>query len=289
MILLYPSDYFNRNQVEEMYQEEYRAASNISDMTVLLFSYDEFIETGEIKLYPKKLVQGIGIYRGWMLNSEQYQVFYNSLLAKGIQLINTPEQYTYCHEFPNVYAAIEKITPKIKIFRENEKINWKEVKKEFGRFMIKDFVKSVKGTKFPVYFDETYSEEELDYYMFLFKEMRGNLFTKGIVIKQFVTLADYNQKTNEYRVFYLGKQAISISKNSEQSQTCKEPPSTLINQVIHLKSNFYTVDFAELEDGNFVVIETGDGQVSGLSKGQNVEQFYEQLKNYTFNEKGKYK
>ena len=37
------------------------------------------------------------------------------------------------------------------------------------------------------------------------------------------------------------------------------------------------MDFAELADGSWIVVETGDGQVSGLSPGQYVFKFYEEL------------
>jgi hypothetical protein len=34
-------------------------------------------------------------------------------------------------------------------------------------------------------------------------------------------------------------------------------------------SFFYTIDFAEKIDGTWMVVETGDGQVSGLAPNQN--------------------
>ena len=39
----------------------------------------------------------------------------------------------------------------------------------------------------------------------------------------------------------------------------------------------YTIDFAELEDGSWKIIEAGDGSVSGLSDGQNYESFFRKL------------
>ncbi len=41
-----------------------------------------------------------------------------------------------------------------------------------------------------------------------------------------------------------------------------------------LPSNYYTVDYAELEDNTWKVIEAGDGSVSGLSEGQSPEHYY---------------
>ncbi|WP_406534581.1 ATP-grasp domain-containing protein [Methanobrevibacter sp.] len=42
----------------------------------------------------------------------------------------------------------------------------------------------------------------------------------------------------------------------------------------NLPSTFYTVDYAELSDGTWKIIEAGDGQVSGLSDNQNIHNFY---------------
>ena len=40
---------------------------------------------------------------------------------------------------------------------------------------------------------------------------------------------------------------------------------------------FYTVDFAELADGSWKIIEAGDGSVSGLSDGQDYVAFFRAL------------
>ena len=45
----------------------------------------------------------------------------------------------------------------------------------------------------------------------------------------------------------------------------------------NLASPFYTVDYAELEDGSWKIVEAGDGSVSGLSEGQDYEHFFRTL------------
>lgn len=46
----------------------------------------------------------------------------------------------------------------------------------------------------------------------------------------------------------------------------------------NLPSPFYTVDFAELADGSWKILEAGDGQVSGLSDNQNARAFFRALR-----------
>ena len=93
-----------------------------------------------------------------MLNSEKYKKLYEYLSSRGLKLINNPEEYRFCHEFPNAYKVVKDLTPAIRVYNEGEEIDWTSVKKQFDKFMIKDFVKSVKGTHFPKYFDEKYKK-----------------------------------------------------------------------------------------------------------------------------------
>ncbi len=54
--------------------------------------------------------------------------------------------------------------------------------------MIKDYVKSVKGTDFPKFFDKNTTQDELDNWMNVFYKYRGNLLTGGICVKEFLPL-----------------------------------------------------------------------------------------------------
>ena len=96
--------------------------------------------------------------------------------------------------------------------------------------MMKDYVKSVKGTDFPACFDSSYDDRQLDEYARRFQAMRGDLYVRGIVLKEYVELKRRDSMTNEY------------------------------------------------ENGSWTVIETGDGQVSGLSPNQYVFKFYDEIR-----------
>lgn len=56
-----------------------------------------------------------------------------------------------------------------------------------------------------------------------------------------------------------------------------DPPDSLIEKYRFLGSIFYMIDFAELADGTWKIIETGDGSVSGLSYRQDYQAFYRVL------------
>ena len=56
-----------------------------------------------------------------------------------------------------------------------------------------------------------------------------------------------------------------------------EPPTELVQRYRKLGSVFYTLDYAELYDGSFMILESGDGSVSGLASGEDAANFYHSL------------
>jgi hypothetical protein len=215
--------------------------------------------------------------RGWMMKPGQYKLFYEELHSYNICLITKPDEYTLMHVFPNVYKYFGRDTARMEIYPLYEQINIEKVKKSFDRFMIKDFVKSVKGTAFPRFFDASVTQTEFNECMDIFYKYRGSLLTGGICVKEFLNLRFYGDKTNEFRVFYMNNEIATVSRNSEQGNYTREPPKELLEKYKNLCSCYYTVDYAELEDGTWTVIEAGDGSVSGLSPDQNAGQYYRAL------------
>ena len=143
--------------------------------------------------------------------------------------------------------------------------------------MVKDYVKSVKGTSFPKYFDASTTQQEFDEQMQKFYELRGNLYTGGICIKEYLSLKRYGDRTNEYRVFYINGEIATISRNSGQGTYAPLPPREMIEKYKSLGSPYYTLDYAELEDGTWRILEAGDGQVSGLSDQQDYHAYFRTL------------
>jgi len=277
MLILFPSDYFNRRNVEPDYVSEYEAVCQIPEFKVVLYNYDGFVSGEPIKLYPKDY-SGDCIYRGWMLTPEQYSVLYSFLLDRGIFLINSPEEYSACHLFPSVYGAIKQYTPLSLCFEQGADIDWEFVNKTLQKFIIKDYVKSVKGTRFPSFFETPVEAAMMNKRISEFVDLRGALFTGGIVLKEYVDFRKYGETTNEYRAFFLQGQLLSLCRNSNQPETCEFISHEFVHKFSKLRSNYYTVDFGELANGRWIVIETGDGQVSGLSPNQYVFKYYDDMR-----------
>lgn len=277
-ILLYPSDYFDINEVDSLYQEEYDNCRKFKEFIPLLYNHDILVSEHKLFLNQNGL-KGFGIIRGWMLKPEEYDLIYKQLKERGIRLVNEPDQYNKCHLFPSIYEEIKDYTSRTFWFKSIEEIEWDKINGEFLRFMIKDYVKSLKDTEFPAFFRTPVWKTEMKPYLERFIEMRGRLYTGGIVLKEYADLKKYEGRTNEFRAFYLKGELVTVSRNSGQPECAQPVPKSLVERFTKIESNFYTIDFAETADGSWVVLETGDGQVSGLSSAQSRFQFYDSLRN----------
>lgn len=276
-LILFPSSYFSLKNVDEDLINEYEGVKETGLFDVVLFGYDKWVSEGVLVLNEAPSVLRKAIMRGWMMKPEQYEKFYDALISNNIELVTSPTEYRQMHIFPNAYRLFGDDTAAMKLYPLHEQINVEELKASFTRFMIKDFVKSVKGTEFPKFFDASVTQENFDEWMQVFYKYRGDLLTGGICVKEFLDLKFYGSRANEYRVFYACNEIVSVSRNSGQQTDTPEPPKEQIEKYKNLPSCYYTVDYAELADGTWRVIEAGDGSVSGLSENQNAGQYYRAL------------
>lgn len=274
--ILFPSDYFNRNKIDVELEQEYEAAIK-AGFDVMLFDYSSWFESRKLVLNRDSDCDLI-LYRGWMMKPKLYCEFEKQLKNVGYHLVVECNAYKRLHEFVYVYPIIRDDTAPMMKFPLHTRMDVKFLQDTFGRFMVKDYVKSVKGSDFPVYFDSTITQSEFDGWMEKFYQYRGNLLTGGICIKKYLNLKKYDGHTNEYRVFYYFNEPMILMKNSNQSDACCKPPVALINKYKMLDSPFFTLDFAQLEGDSWIIIESGDGQVSGITDSSQIELFYKILK-----------
>ncbi len=197
-MIIFPSSYFDITKVDEDLQKEADAVRATGLYEVAVWGYDMWLETGKLSMSGNTEGKHFAIYRGWMMSPEKFRDFYNQLKARNIQLVTDPYQYKLMHIFPNAYEYVKDDTAKMEIFKLHSHIDVGQLKQSFQRFMVKDYVKSVKGTEFPRFFDHSVTQEVFDQWMELFYKYRGNLLTGGICIKEFLELKHYGERTNEW-------------------------------------------------------------------------------------------
>ena len=278
-IILFPCEYDNLKNVDDNFQLEYNACIT-NNLEVALFDHDLFVSDNKLKTTLKDYSDAQIILRSWMLTKPEYFNLYDSLDER---LINNPWQYLYCHHYPNVAQDIKEFITPVNCWFPLEEMNDDLIETIQDNIhtdiLIKDYVKSEKGTDlFIIEKDEI--KKNLKSIVERFVEQRGSLFNEGIVLKEVVDLKRYNGTTNEWRCFVYNEEILTLTLNSELEIESNKPDINFLKEIAYniTKSNFYTIDVAELEDGSWKVLEVGDGQVSGLASMQNELVFYSVLK-----------
>lgn len=272
MILLFPAQPHEKNAVvDDFFMEEYQAAKKAGFKT-------HYINEGRIKDAP--MFCGLRVpkfdniteclYRGYIIrnSSNFYSGFYNALEKYNkVSLINTPYQYKNAQLLCESYSHFEKWSiPTVFVEKPTEKI-LKLASKQLQsiELFVKDYVKSeynlnkidVRDLKSAMQMLKTLEQE------------RGDMFEGGFAFRPFVNLSSI-----EYRLWvYKGR-----ILNEQWGDLPSDIPLLLYKKIESFNSDFYTIDLGRYkESGKLVVIETNDGQVSGL-KGLDPNIFYNTLK-----------
>ncbi|MBI3235503.1 MAG: ATP-grasp domain-containing protein [Bacteroidetes bacterium] len=248
-----------RNKVDEDFEDQFVAAQE-NGFEVLLFNFEDLISSNNFSITIQHIERQIElanmIYRGWMLTPNQYETLYQFLLSKNYKLINSPEEYQNCHYLPDSLKYIKQLTPKTV---------WETA----------CFVENVSN------------EDKLRQSINNLLKLRDKYLNEGIVIREFIELNELTihtksgmPLTEEYRLFFCNKKLIGIYDYWEEGDYSFSKLDTIKFEKIalHVESNFFSMDIARQKNGEFVIIELGDGQVAGLPDKANRNEFYKQLK-----------
>ncbi|MBP3263446.1 hypothetical protein [Pseudobutyrivibrio sp.] len=154
-LIVFPSSFFSVSKVDEDLQQEYDAVVEMGLFEVVLFGYEKWFDEDRLVLKYAPEEEHLAVYRGWMMKPDKYERFYELLLENNIRLVTKPDEYNQMHISPNVYESVKNDTAKMELYPLHSQIDVESLKKFFNRFMAKDYVKSVKGTEFPKFFDQS--------------------------------------------------------------------------------------------------------------------------------------
>jgi len=294
MRIIFCDSGFSPKEIDYMYAEEYEKATHNSISTSLI-SFEE-LKRGNVESSIKRVRanenQELGIYRGWMLKPNQYEMLYKSLLEKNIRLINNPTEYKFCHHFPDSYATIKDYTP-ISTFKEvKSKFDIDDFENELAVFddkpiVVKDYVKSQKHYwQEACFIPDASDREKVSTVVNKFIELQDSDFNKGLVFREFVELEKLTNHsksgmplTKEFRIFVKDNAIINVFKYWDEGDYEELEPvlDEFIELLPKIGSNFFTMDIAKRKDGKWIIIELGDGQVAGLPDNANRDEFYKRL------------
>ncbi len=294
MKIIFCDSVIDRKMVEPAYETEYLAAK-ANGLDTALISHEALVDEENLRkaiaLVKSAPEKELAIYRGWMMPVEAYEKLYDGLLAKNIELVNTPEAYANGHLFPESYPLIKAQTPKSIIIPEYDMHHEKVLKAALslldGAAIVKDYVKSLKHYwEEACYIPDITNWEHASRVINRFIELQGSSLQGGLVLREYVSLrmiADHSQSgmplAEEYRVFFLRRTPILIIPYWGEGtyDSSLSLPDELLSIGQSIESNFFTMDVARLEDGGWIIMELGDGQVAGLPERTNINDFYKLL------------
>jgi hypothetical protein len=299
-ILFCDSPFENKSSVDTDYEDESVSAKQ-NGFATQLFSYESLTKDKDAEFATRRIkhsdtLQKI-IYRGWMLKPNQYALLYNALLTKNYKLINSPTEYQNCHYLPDSYKFICGYTPKtIWLKVENQQVNYDQVFNDIATFgnsplIVKDFVKSQKHYwNTACYIPSGGGKDKIKSVIEKFVELQNKDLNEGLVIREFVELNDLTTHSKsgmplkqEYRLFFLKGQLLGCYDYWDEGEYSADehPPLDIFKDIAkNIESNFFSMDIAKTKNCEWIIIELGDGQVSGLPDKVDRLQFYELVQQY---------
>jgi len=273
-----------------MYADEY--ASGKEKFQTSLIGFEDLKReniVSAIKTVQASVEKIWGIYRGWMLTPSTYELLYHGLLEKNIQLINSPIEYKFCHYLPESYEFIMDSTPKTTFKPLSNKFNYEDFKDEIEFFgnkaiIVKDYVKSQKHYwKEACFIPNASDKEKVFSVVNKFIELQDSDLNVGLVFREFVELEQLTihsksemPLTKEFRLFVMNGEIIATYRYWDEGDYKNVSPviDEFQKLIPNIKSNFFTMDIAKKKDGDWIIVELGDGQVAGLPDHANRDGFY---------------
>jgi hypothetical protein len=295
MKIIYCADPLQDRHPDQAFDAEVAAAETVG-LTYHVINYEALVDDNDparaVRRVPVQSSSQLGIMRGWMLKPTDYQHLYESLGDRGIQLINNPAAYRHCHYLPEWYPLVKGYTPTSVWLEEHGDTSLDRLMALLhplgpGPVIVKDFVKSRKHEWLEACYIPSAAEPgEVERVVRRFVELQGDDLNGGLVFRTFVefqALTNHSRSgmplTKEFRLFFLDGEPMFNAPYWEEGdyQNVQPPVEQFITVAQRIKSRFFTMDIAQRVDGDWMIIELGDGQVAGLPENADIPQFYRSL------------
>ncbi|HEX6039468.1 ATP-grasp domain-containing protein [Longimicrobium sp.] len=280
MRFLYPAHPLSPREVDPDFEAEADLARALgADVSVL--HLEPLLEDGDARRavrFVEAADDERAVYRGWILPAHLYQRLYETLAEwKGLALVSDPDAYRAAQHLPQAYARLEGHTPETVWLRAEDATPERVVEAAAqlgdGPALLKDFVKSEKHAWEEACFIPSATDRAAVLRVAdAFRARRGSALEGGLVFRRFVPLRRTGVHARsgmpvavEVRCFFVaGALAARIRYWEGQMDDLPDVPEAMLALGGRIDSPFFTMDFAQREDGTWTVIETGDGQVSGF-------------------------
>jgi hypothetical protein len=217
-----------------------------------------------------------GIWVGYIPTPERYRAIYLAALERNIRLVNTPDEYQNAMEFDRFYPLLGELTPESQMVTTGQQLGEAAAQLDFPLF-VKGAVKSNKEQGWKAC--AAANPEELsviaEQLFARAARSRGTVILRRIAPLRTIA-TDYQDFPlgREYRVFLYQHQVLAYGfywdEYADTVQLTPEEQQAVLAVAIEASRRvgtpFLAVDVGQVVSGEWIVIEVGDGQFSGLSQ-----------------------
>ncbi len=239
----------------------------------------EVCETAETALahIPAPERETPTVWIGYIPTPERYAAVYTAARAKNLRLVNSPEEHLRAQEFDRAYPLLGDLTPKSVVLTSPD-----------------DFATVTRELNFPVFVKGTVQSRKLRGWKACVAENEAELValakvllvdlderTRGRVIARELALLRHARVSaqefpfgREFRVFILKGEIVGLGyywEGDDPLMTLSDGERGIVAELAtraaaRLGVPYVAVDVGQCEDGRWIVIETGDGQFSGICR-----------------------
>lgn len=278
--ILFPECPLTRGDVDADFraEQEAAAAAGFSVALVRLESVIQGTAAGCLLGIDGNATPGVGLYRGWMMTTQQYSGFARELRRVRLEPLTSPDAYARHHEYPGAWAALSDLMPRSVVIPEASMANLEEVARQAaqvlsGAALIKDFVKSRKHEWEDACFIPDVSDTAGTLRVVRnFVERQGSDLQGGLVFREYldVEVLGHHPRSGmplpaEYRCFFLRGEVLACVPYWDNGVESRNgfPPATLLAEIAQrMGPGFFSADLVVTRSGRWYVVEVGDGQVS---------------------------
>lgn len=274
MRIIYCSEPFAPGKGDPAYEAEADAARR-AGFDVSLVSFEALVDDADATTATRRVAPANApspaLYRGWMLRPDAYTALFEALQARGLTLVNTPEQYRHCHYLPESYGTIREQTARTVWLPTDSEVDFNvlwPLLEPFGDapLVVKDYVKSRKHEWDEACFISSASDHTgVERVVRRFLDLQGDDFNEGLVFREFVefeSLAEHSKSgmplTKEYRFFFLDGHLLYSAEYWEEGDYggASPPVDRFVEVAANVRSRFFTMDVAKRRDGDWMIIES---------------------------------
>jgi len=224
-----------------------------------------------------------------MMSAEQYNDLAQAVGRLGSTLVVDPAGYSEAHYLPYAYQSLWPDTAE-SVWMEGDEIEeaWLLYQRfRDGDAIIKDWVKSAKHRWREACFLPARTDRDRFAEIFrAFRQARGHHFNRGVVLRRFLPLKSVGidmrgfPLVEEFRLFFFQGTLLALPEVEGVDGVLAELPRWEA-VARKFKSPFLTIDVARLDSGGWIIVEAGDGGVSGLPLSIDPESFYAAIRKRT--------